>query len=169
MRSRHPQLGLVTEVFLPGFTEKKKPLILIDSQDILTALSMSRDEFIDFALLIGTDFTERPNKVGPVAALKHTRKYGSIHKLLENEKNIKLSLDLDAYLEQVEAARHIFTSLPPVPSPSELEERDVDEERLSAIVERVGLSRSMLNESEDKLELAAFGEALFDDDPQTWG
>lgn len=156
---------------LRGLTNQAKPLVLIDSQDIITALTMTREEFIDFALLIGTDFTQRLHKVGPVAALKHTRKYGSIPRILENEKKIQLSNDPVIYLEQVEVARQIFTSLPPVPSPDELVQREGDEERVSAIIHNAGLSRSILDLSEDEIipafsEEAPFGEDVFGDKPQ---
>lgn len=68
--------------------DQEKPKVAIDYRDILAALSMAcvREECIGFALLIGTDFTQRPHQVGPAKALKHTHKYGSINRILEAEK-----------------------------------------------------------------------------------
>src|ERR1700689_4895246 len=70
---------------LRNMTDKKKPMMEIDSREVLKALSLGREQFVDFALLLGTDFTPRLKNVGPVRALKFIQEHGSIEEIVKTQ------------------------------------------------------------------------------------
>jgi flap endonuclease-1 len=52
--------------------------------DVLSSTGLTREQLVDFAILLGTDFN--PNGfegVGPVTALKYLKKYGSLEEITE--------------------------------------------------------------------------------------
>ena len=74
-------------------------------QVILRELGLQMDGFIDLCILMGCDFCDTIKGVGPKRALEYIRKYGSIEKILENEK-IEVPENFD-YVK----ARKIFEEL----------------------------------------------------------
>ncbi|KAF9051301.1 PIN domain-like protein [Panaeolus papilionaceus] len=68
---------------LKNITARTEPLVLVNGSDVRRALSLTKPEYIDFALLLGTDFTQRIKGVGPMKALGYLRRWGSIEGLLE--------------------------------------------------------------------------------------
>jgi flap endonuclease-1 len=68
--------------FLPS-TGGSRPLIpeLIDLQELLEALGISREQLVDLAILVGTDFNKGLRGVGPKTALKLIKKYQSLESL----------------------------------------------------------------------------------------
>lgn len=62
----------------------------ITLSSVLSATGLSRDQLVDFAILLGTDFNpDGFEGVGPATALKYLRKYGA----LEDIKELKGELD----------------------------------------------------------------------------
>lgn len=55
---------------LRGFNSKKEPIKEISLGDVLGALELTQDEFIDLCILLGCDYTEHIEGIGPVTALK---------------------------------------------------------------------------------------------------
>jgi flap endonuclease-1 len=68
--------------FLPS-TGSARPLIpeLIELQELLEALSITREQLVDLAILVGTDFNTGVKGVGPKTALKLIRKYQRLEEL----------------------------------------------------------------------------------------
>ncbi|GAA5874186.1 hypothetical protein JCM3774_006758 [Rhodotorula dairenensis] len=97
--------------------QPKVPMNVLDPAKLRAALGLSQAEFVDFAILLGTDFTERIKGLGPVNALKAVRKYGNIENVLHAESGrFRLSPTfVVAYLATAQAARDIFLNLPPLP------------------------------------------------------
>ena len=93
------------------------PLVSIPGKSVREALNLSRPGFVDFILLLGTDFSRRIKKVGPHRALKFIRDYGSIEHILENESQYPPRIPIPSYLEQISLARSVFETLPPIPDP----------------------------------------------------
>lgn len=60
---------------------------LIEAEDLLTNRGISREQLIDVAILVGTDFNEGVRGIGPKTALKLIREYISIEKLPEDIKS----------------------------------------------------------------------------------
>jgi len=94
--------------YLPskGMARRLEPE-LIEAEDLLANLSLSREQLIDIAILVGTDFNKGVRGVGPKTALKLMREYGSIENLPERIGR-KVS-------ENCEEIRRIFLN-PPVTS-----------------------------------------------------
>ncbi|RDX47303.1 PIN domain-like protein [Lentinus brumalis] len=125
---------------LRNLASKDGPLVLISGAEVRSVLQLDPARFIDFALLLGTDFSKRIKNVGPARALKFIRQHGSIEQVLEREKYAP-HVPAELYLEQVELARAVFQDLPPVPDPALFEQGDVDEAAVSEILDRYGLRR----------------------------
>ncbi|MCD6381346.1 MAG: flap endonuclease-1 [Candidatus Odinarchaeota archaeon] len=67
---------------LPGreaFKEVSMELIVLD--DVLKGLNLSREQLVDIAILIGTDYNEGIKGIGPKKALALIKEYGSIEKI----------------------------------------------------------------------------------------
>ncbi|KAF8318401.1 PIN domain-like protein [Clavulina sp. PMI_390] len=100
---------------LRNITSQSDPLVLVQADEIPSQLSLTSSAFIDFALLIGTDFTPRLRGLGPHRALKLLQDHGSIEKALEAAHpryQPEPPLTRDTYLERVQVARRIFSSFP---------------------------------------------------------
>lgn len=124
-----------------GITNRIEPLVVVSGADIRTALQLDRAGFIDFALLLGTDFCQRIKNVGPQRALKFIREHGSIEQIIERERKYPPRLPENEYLQQIAIARQVFQTLPPVPDTKLLETQETDDNLVSTILQRHGLHR----------------------------
>ncbi|KAF7316414.1 hypothetical protein MIND_00160200 [Mycena indigotica] len=148
-----------------NLTSRNLPLTLLSGKELRTTLELDRASFIDFALLLGTDFTQRIKNVGPTRALKFIREHKSIERVLDVEIKYPPRSPPAAYLADVESARLVFETLPPVPDAGLLDQKK-DLDRLSTVLQRCGLGRLLLNEEwnyEDALE-----GNYFADDPSAY-
>lgn len=68
---------------------------------------MNRSEFIDLCILLGCDYVDRVNKVGPIKALELINKYKTIDNALANYLKDKVE-NPEEYMVKVNQARHIF-------------------------------------------------------------
>jgi len=68
--------------FLPS-KGASRPLIpeLIDLEELLKTLEITREQLVDLAILVGTDFNKGIKGVGPKTALKLIRKHGALEYL----------------------------------------------------------------------------------------
>lgn len=107
---------------LPG----KKAYVEVNPEEIsldetLTSLSITRDQLIDIALLVGTDYTEGIRGIGPKRALELVKKGMSLEEIFK--KYEEDSSKLPNYYEAKEFFLH-----PKVREVGELEWKDMDEE-----------------------------------------
>jgi len=93
---------------LRNITGGHEPLEILSADDVRAALSLDPATFTDFAILCGTDFSQRPKNVGPVRALNFLKAHGSIERVLEAEPKYPPRNGKEEYLVEVNAARHIF-------------------------------------------------------------
>ncbi|TDL29991.1 PIN domain-like protein [Rickenella mellea] len=121
---------------LRNLVSDEKPLITISSIHLREALHLDRDSFVDFALLLGTDFSERIKDFGPARVLNLIQKHGSIERVLVTEKRVSSKVYVGKYLEQTKRARQVFRNLTPVPDSKFLRPREIDEEALARIVKK---------------------------------
>lgn len=101
-----------------NITAHSEPLSLIYSADIPAELKLSAPSFVDFAILIGTDFSSRLKGLGPHRALKLLQTHETIERALEAAKPRYAPASqqtVEDYLQQVNIARRIFSSLPDLP------------------------------------------------------
>lgn len=124
-----------------NIANRNDPLILVHGSDVRTALQLSKSAYIDFLLLLGTDFSQRIKNVGPQRALKFIREHGSIERVITQEHKYPPRLSKQLYLEQVGIARLAFATLPPVPDLETLKQHNVNHAKVAAIVQKYRLQR----------------------------
>ncbi|KAJ7240438.1 PIN domain-like protein [Mycena rebaudengoi] len=146
-----------------NLTNRSGPLMVLSGTEIRTVLQLDRSSFIDFALLLGTDFSQRIKNVGPTRALKFIRQHKSIERVIEMEKKYTPRIPAPAYLAEVEVARLVFQTLPPVPD-IRLLEQPPDEEGLAVILQRFGLGKLLMS-GEDWDSQEALEGNYFSDNP----
>ncbi|KAG1753635.1 PIN domain-like protein [Suillus paluster] len=129
-----------------NIANRNDPLILVYGSHVRTALQLSKSAYIDFLLLLGTDFSQRIKNVGPQRALKFIREYGSIECVIAQEDKFPPRLSKHMYLEQVGIARLAFTTLPPVPDPEMLKQHGVNHAKVAEIVQKYRLQRVLPNQ-----------------------
>jgi flap endonuclease-1 len=120
--------------------------------------------YIDFALLLGTDFSQRIKNVGPSRALKFIRAHGSIEKVIEEESKFSPRVPKEDYMMEVIAGRAVFGTLPPITKEivDEMRFRGADEgdAKTRFVMEKYGLSRILEWNWEEGLEGNYFGDGL---------
>ncbi|KAG1763454.1 PIN domain-like protein [Suillus occidentalis] len=124
-----------------NITNRNDPLILVYGSHVRTALQLSKSAYIDFLLLLGTDFSQRIKNVGPQRALKFIREHGSIERVITQEHKYPPRLPKQLYLEQVGNARLAFTTLPPIPDLETLKQHNVNHAKVAAIAQKYNLQR----------------------------
>jgi flap endonuclease-1 len=89
-------LTLTGREWLPA-QRRSRPLIpeLIKLSENLALLGISREQLVDLAILVGTDFNQGVKGIGPKTALKLVREYRSIEQMPEGIKS-KLTEDLNS-------------------------------------------------------------------------
>ena len=108
--------------FLPS-KGTSRPLIpeLIELEQLLKTLEISREELIDLAILVGTDFNQGIKRVGPKTALKLIKK----HRTLEN-----LPSEYQGQLPpETREIRNLFLN-PPITNGYDLNFKGLDEDGL---------------------------------------
>mgnify|MGYP000306508521 CR=1 FL=1 len=129
--------------FLPsrGIVKPLKPEIM-ELDDILRHLGITRRQLIDVAILVGTDFNEGIKGIGPKTALKLIKTYGSIDRLPRT------------YREQLgdyEEIRSLFLN-PPVTKNYDVEFRSPDVEGVEEFLFSKGFSRKRIKIIVNRLE-----------------
>lgn len=149
---------------LRNIANRGVPLISICGKSVREALALSSESYIDFVLLLGTDFSRRIKNVGPNRALKFIRDHGSIERVLEAEKQYLPHISISAYLEQISLARSVFETLPPIPDTSCTAQGMYDEEEVMAILRRYDLHWAVENDWDYH---TALDGNYFADDPRS--
>ncbi|MCX8183959.1 MAG: flap structure-specific endonuclease, partial [Crenarchaeota archaeon] len=78
-------LAIRSTEFLPskGYSKVLSPE-LIEADEVLSRLGVTREQLVDIAILVGTDFNEGVMGVGPKKALQLIKKYGRIDEIPKN-------------------------------------------------------------------------------------
>jgi flap endonuclease-1 len=161
-----PQDVLVYEApMIRNITNRAGPLVVVSGKDVRTVLQLDRASYVDFALLLGTDFSQRIKNVGPQRALKFIREHGSIERVIERETKYPPREPADTYLEQVELARVVFQTLPPVPDAELLQSKETDEQGVAEILQRFDLHRAAAYDWDYE---AALNGNYFEDNPSAY-
>lgn len=116
---------------------------LIELEMNLKKLGLTREQLIDIAILIGTDYNTRIRGIGPKTALKLMKQYGSIEKIVAEK-----GINIDFSYEEI---RKIFLEPPtieidpiswPNPQPDTISDilctqHDFSEERVNRAIQRL--------------------------------
>ncbi|KAG4069778.1 hypothetical protein HA402_003219 [Bradysia odoriphaga] len=111
---------------------RKLPVQEFCYEKVLKGLEFSREQFIDFCILLGCDYCDSIRGVGPKRALELITQYKSIEKIVENIDKKKYQIPEDWNYEK---ARELFLN-PEVLDPDsvELKWTDPDEDGLVAFL-----------------------------------
>jgi flap endonuclease-1 len=104
------------KLLLKNFSPDKNIIEENCLEGILNCLEMTQDEFIDFCILCGCDYTQKIPNLGPINALKIIQKFNNIEKFIDN--NTKYVIP-DNFLENYQRARYLFN----YPIPEDVYER----------------------------------------------
>ncbi len=113
-------LAVASSEFRPSVGRSRRvPPEVIDLDENLAKLALTREQLIDVAILIGTDFDEGVKGIGPKTAVKRVREWGSLDRA-PPEVHAQLPENLDAIRE--------FFRDPPVADAVDLTSRPLDAE-----------------------------------------
>ena len=147
-----------------NFGSTNIPLELISGKEIQAALDLSREAYVDFALLLGTDFSQRLKNVGPVRALKFLHDYGSIEGILAAQAKYPPRVSEEEYLAEVVAGRAIFEGKVDVPGNLIGEgTKKRDEQEIQSVLRKYKLDR--LTVDGGWYDLQNLGDSYFSDSP----
>ncbi len=129
---------------LPGknvYVDVKPEIIILENN--LKRLGLTREQLIDIAILVGTDYNEGVKGVGVKKALNYIKTYGDIFRAL---KALKVSID------HVEEIRNFFLN-PPVTDDYRVEFKEPDFERaIEFLCEEHDFSRERVEKALEKLK-----------------
>jgi flap endonuclease-1 len=74
-----------------GFKHTEKKFTLYSISDILDNLNFTQDQFIDYCILLGCDYTDSVCGIGPVSSYNFVKKYKTIEGIIENEPSFDYS------------------------------------------------------------------------------
>ncbi|KAG8908188.1 hypothetical protein FRB99_008731 [Tulasnella sp. 403] len=155
---------------LRNVTSREVPLTYISGAEVRDALGLTTPAYIDFALLLGSDFSQRLRRLGPKRAIKLVQAEGSIEAILQSEKTKpkgkpftpEPKLSEHEYLKQIETARAIFRNRPPISEEikDQVDQRlEVDESIIVEILRGFDLHSEVWKEDQwtNPLEVDYFG------------
>jgi len=138
-------LSIAGQEFLPSQRRMRRLVPeLVKLSENLEELGITREQLVDLAILVGTDFSEGVRGIGPKRALSIVRRYGSLEHL-PDETRRQLPADLDDI-------RNLFLhpnvleayslEAPPPPNPEGLvtflvRERAFSQDRVTRVAERL--------------------------------
>ena len=115
-------------VLLRKFTaaeSKKIPVLEINLQRVLEGLGFTYPEFVDLCMLLGCDYMDKIDGIGPVKALSLMKEHRSIEAVIESLKGTKYNFENFDY-----ACRELFLNHGARPSEMTLKWGKVQEEEL---------------------------------------
>jgi len=133
--------------FLPsrGVSRPLEPELII-LEEMLSKIGITREQLIDLAILIGTDFNDGIKGIGPKTALKLIKKYGKIERL-----PLKIREKIDSNYEDI---RKIFLE-PKVINDYSVEYKPLREEELyEFLCVKKGFSRPRVERAVKRLKSA---------------
>jgi flap endonuclease-1 len=149
-------LAVGSSEFLPSLGRSRMvPPELLDLEENLASLRLTREQLIDVALLVGTDFNAGVKGIGPKTAVKRIREWGSIEHAPSEVR--------DQLPAAIEAIRAFFLD-PPVTDSVDLSNRPIDaagvirflcverqfsRSRVESVLERLRGGRSPIRRLED--------------------
>ncbi len=122
---------------------------MIELEEVLSSLGITHEQLIIMGILIGTDYNEGIEKVGPKTALKIVKEHKTLKKVLSK---VEWKDDVDP--EEV----YEFFLNPPIIEDYKIEFKEPDKEKIiELMVEEHGFSRERIEKIIEKIQ-ASFGK-----------
>ncbi|KAI8888274.1 PIN domain-like protein [Backusella circina FSU 941] len=145
------------------FFARTRPILCIDPIIARKELGLSKNAFIDFCILCGTDFSGTIKGIGPFRALEFIQRHGSIEKLLASLDSKYIPHDTFDY----RLARKVFKSLPRAPRLSKHEttyqRSQVDQDKVEKLLAKYEIDPQ---EAENKVRSILLQQTILNH--QTW-
>jgi flap endonuclease-1 len=143
-------LAFGANYLLRGLNSKKEPIVEITLAEVLTGLELSQDQFIDLCILLGSDYTEHIEGVGPATAFNLMKAHASLEKVLENIQDLKKYRVPESF--NWEGAKDLFIH-PDVNTDLEFSWGNCDETGLvEFLVQRKGFSQKRVEDAIEKMK-----------------
>lgn len=145
-------LGTTTLIRHLGYAEsRKKPILEISLEKVLSGLEIDMDQFIDLCILFGCDYCEKIHGIGPKTAFQLIKKHKNIEEILKHLDTEKYKVPENYnYLE----ARELFKN-PEIKDCKEydtqIKEPDIDG-IINFMVKEKGFSIERIQKGLDKLK-----------------
>ena len=123
---------------------------IIDSQEMLQSLGVTREQLVDVCMMIGTDFNTGVNGIGPKKGLKLIQKYGSLEKVME-----ETDIDITDY----EEVREIFLN-GPKSDEYNVKIGNIDRDGVLDLMTEYGFSEDRVTNVINKIEAARKAESI---------
>lgn len=135
---------------LRGFNSKKEPITEIAYRDVLEGLGLSSEQFIDMCILLGCDYTEHIEGVGPATGYNLIKQHENIDAAVEAIKENK-KYRIPEHFDYL-AAKGLFLD-PEVNTDLELNWTSCNEPELTEfLVEKKGFSAKRVEDAIAKLK-----------------
>lgn len=150
----------------------KEKVVEINFEKVLEGLCLSHEEFIDFCILCGCDYSVTIKGIGPKTALKMIRQYKNIETAVDNMSQ-RYTVP-EGFMENLEQVRSLFKSPNVIPAESVdiyfqrcdkeelmqflVVEKGFNEERVMRILERLGGPKSKIEVDSKQPSIEAFFE-----------
>jgi len=122
---------------------------IIDSQQMLDSLGVTREQLVDVCMMIGTDFNVGINGIGPKKGLKLIQKHGSIEKVME---------ETDIDIPEYEDVREIFLN-GPRSDDYQVKPAEMDAQGILDLMTEYGFSEDRVNSVINKIDSARKAES----------
>jgi len=94
-------------IMLKNLTDSKKNVIEISLAHVLNDMKLTREQFVDFCILCGCDYTESIKGIGPKRGLALIRKFKTIEEIA---KNLDPKYNTDDIMANLYEIRHLFNN-----------------------------------------------------------
>ncbi len=123
---------------------------IIDSQEMLQSLGVTREQLVDVCMMIGTDFNTGVNGIGPKKGLKLIQKHGSLEKVMK-----ETDIDIPDY----EEVREIFLN-GPKSDEYNVKIGNIDRDGVLDLMTEYGFSEDRVTNVINKIEAARKAESI---------
>ncbi|KAI9250320.1 PIN domain-like protein [Sporodiniella umbellata] len=139
------------------FFSGSRPILVINPVIAREQLGLSKESFIDFCILCGTDFSGTITGIGPIRALSYIQKYKTIEGIVEDLHNINPKYSVQPSFDHI-LARKVFKNLPPIPIEDfHYEESKADSERITELLQLYEIDYI---EAEAKVRATVYQESI---------
>lgn len=85
-------LNYKAPVFLHRLNLNSHTVVQIEYDDLLNKIDLTKEQFLDFCIMCGTDYNSNIPKIGPEKSYKLLKKFGSIENIIAHNQHLDVSV-----------------------------------------------------------------------------